>query len=70
MTLSNRAIISLAIAPNAVYVATLIGLMLVRSFSGLELLPNGSMPVIMGLSGFVPLASIAIASFIRPRRDA
>ena len=70
MALSNRAIIALAIAPNAIYVVGLVGLMAARSMSGLQPLPNGGMPFVMGLSFIVPFASIAVANFLRLRRDA
>lgn len=69
MTLSNRAIIALAITPNAVYVVCLTGIMVARSMVGLQPLPTGAMPFVMGVSGALPLASIAFANFLRLRRD-
>jgi hypothetical protein len=70
MTPSNRAIIFLAIAPNAIYVVGLAGLMTWRSMAGLDPLPDGTTFVVAGLAGVIPLASVAIANFLRLRRGA
>jgi len=69
MTLSNRTIIALATAPNAIYVLCLTGLMAWRLMWGLTLLPNGAMPMVMGISGVIPIASVAVANFLRLRRN-
>jgi hypothetical protein len=69
MTLSNGAIVALAIAPNAMYVIGLVGLMAARTVSGLAPLPNGATPLVMGLSAVIPLASVAVANLLRHRRS-
>ena len=70
MTPSNRTPIALAIAPNALYVAGLAGLMGSRTIAGLQPLPDGALPYVMGLTGFISIMSVAAASVIRLRRDA
>ena len=70
MTLSNRALTALAIAPNAVYVAGLAGLMGSRTIAGLQPLPDGALPYVMGLTGFISITSAALANVLRMRRDA
>jgi hypothetical protein len=70
MTPANRAIIFFALAPNVVYVAALTGLMLWRMASGLQPLPQGATSIVMGLSIAVPMASVAMANFVRLRRRA
>ncbi len=70
MTLSNRAITSLAIAPSAIYVTALGALMAARLLSGTDPLPNGATSLVMGLGIIIPVASVALATFLRLRRDA
>ena len=70
MKLTNRALIALSIAPNVIYVVALLGFMAWRSMSGLPFLPSGATPLVMGLSGVIPLSSVVITNFIRLRRDA
>ena len=70
MTLSNRAITLLTIAPGAIYVTALGSLMATRLLSGMDPLPNGTTPVVIGLSAVIPIASIAFGTVLRLRRDA
>ena len=70
MKLSNRAITWLAIAPSAIYVTGFAGVMATRLLSGHQPLPNGTMPAVMALNIVIPMASIALGTVLRLRRDA
>jgi hypothetical protein len=68
--MSDRSLTALAIAPNAIYVSGLLTVMVWRLASGLQPLPNGTTSAIVGLSVIVPIASVALATFLRLRRGA
>ena len=68
--MSNRWLTALAIAPNVVYVIGLFTLAAWRMASGLQPLPNGSTAFVMAMSTVIPVASVALVTVLRLRRDA
>ncbi|HEX2817366.1 MAG TPA: hypothetical protein VHN39_13290 [Phenylobacterium sp.] len=70
MSRSDKSIIAIALAPNLIFCLGLFGWMAWRMASGQAPFPHGATPYVMGLCAIVPMACVAVATFIRLRRDA
>ena len=66
----NRTLMAMAVAPGALWVLALMGLFVVRASLGLSPLPDDAAPLVMGLSGVIPIASVAVVNVLRLRRRA
>lgn len=70
MRRSDRNIIVMVLAPNAVLILGLFGLIAWRTASRLSPLPDHAAQTVTALCAGTPLASVAFATVLRSRRDA
>ena len=69
MTRSDMSITVAAVAPNLALVVGVLSWIGWRLRDGLDALPNGLTPFVLGFCGILPIASVLVANFVRLRRD-
>jgi hypothetical protein len=67
--MSNRAITVLAVGLSTTYLVLVVAFVGFRLASGMTAVPHGFGPLLLGLNAGVPVACVALATFLRLRRD-